>query len=131
MKIQWILEISRDSYKNEYKEIIMKLINTNYFAGIDLVSTENCIDNKEFIYFYEQANKLGLITKVHAGEQLGPDYIKQCIYDFNPKEIQHGINIVDDEQVMQLAKERNIVFNVCPTSNLMLGYVKSIVWASY
>ena len=27
---------------------------------------------------------------------------------------------------MKLAKEKNIVFNVCPTSNLLLGYVKSI-----
>ena len=27
---------------------------------------------------------------------------------------------------MELAKERNIVFNVCPTSNLILNYAKSI-----
>ena len=126
LKIQWIIEISRDSYKSEYKDIIMDLINSNFFAGIDLVSTENCIPNSEFVCFYEQANKLGLITKVHAGEQLGAEYIKECINDFNPKEIQHGINIVEDEQVMELAKEKNIIFNVCPSSNLILGYVKSI-----
>ena len=67
-----------------------------------------------------------MITKVHAGEQLGADYIKQCINDFNPKQIQHGITIVEDKSVMQLAKERNIVFNVCPTSNLVLNYVSDI-----
>ena len=39
---------------------------------------------------------------------LGTEYIKECINDFNPKEIQHGINIVEDEQVMELAKEKNI-----------------------
>ena len=27
---------------------------------------------------------------------------------------------------MKLVKERNIIFNVCPTSNLVLNYVKNI-----
>ena len=30
------------------------------------------------------------------------------------------------ENVMKIAKEKNIVFNVCPTSNIILGYVDSI-----
>ncbi len=72
------------------------------------------------------ANKQGLITKVHCGEQLGADYIRQCIIDFNPQQIQHGISIIKDKKVMELAKERNIVFNVCPTSNLVLNYAKDI-----
>lgn len=46
--------------------------------------------------------------------------------DFNPKQIQHGITIVEDEEVMRLAKEKEIIFNVCPTSNVILGYAKSI-----
>ena len=46
--------------------------------------------------------------------------------DFNPKQIQHGIHIIEDEKVMQLAKDRGIVFNVCPTSNIVLGYAKNI-----
>ena len=67
-----------------------------------------------------------MVTKVHTGEQLGADYIYDCIMDFNPKQIQHGIHIIEDEKVMQLAKDRGIVFNVCPTSNIVLGYAKNI-----
>lgn len=126
LKIEWIIEISRDSYKEDYKNIIMEMIKSGFFTGIDLVSTENIIPNSMFIDFYKEANKLCLRTKVHAGEQLGADYVKECILDFNPKEIQHGISIVEDENVMKIAKEKNIVFNVCPTSNLVLGYVESI-----
>ena len=126
LKIEWIIEISRDSYKEEYKDIIMEMINSGFFAGIDLVSTENSIPNSMFVDFYKEANKLGLKTKVHAGEQLGADYVRECILDFNPKEIQHGISIIEDESIMNIAKERDIVFNVCPTSNLVLGYVDSI-----
>ena len=126
LEIEWIIEISRDSYKEEYKDIILNMIRTGFFAGIDLVSTENIVPNSTFKELYDEANKMNLKTKVHAGEQLGANYIKECILDLNPKEIQHGITIIEDESVMKLAKERNIVFNVCPSSNLVLGYTQSI-----
>lgn len=124
--IFWDLGISRDSYKEEYKSIILELLNTEYFKGIDLTSTENIKPNSIFKDFYTLANSLHMITKVHAGEQLGADYVRDCIIDFNPVQIQHGISIVEDKEVMQLAKDKNIIFNVCPTSNVILGYAKSI-----
>lgn len=126
LTILWDLGISRDSYNEDYKPIIIELLKTNFFNGIDLTSTENSVPNSQFADFYRLANSLGMTTKVHAGEQLGADYIKQCIYDFNPKQIQHGIHIVENEDVMKLAKQKNIIFNVCPTSNVVLGYAKSI-----
>ena len=126
LEIFWDLSISRDSYLEEYKKIIIKLLKTKFFYGIDLVSTENIIPNLKFKDFYDLANSLNMMTKVHTGEQLGADYIYDCIMDFNPKQIQHGIHIIEDEKVMQLAKDRGIVFNVCPTSNIVLGYAKNI-----
>lgn len=126
LTILWDLHISRDSYKEEHKELILELLETKYFAGFDLASTENIIPNSEFKEFYQIANSLNMITKVHAGEQLGADYIKECIIDFYPKQIQHGIHIIEDENIMKLAKEKGIIFNVCPTSNVNLGYAKSI-----
>lgn len=124
--ILWELSISRDSYKDEHKTLIFELINTRYFRGLDLAATENSIPNFKFVDFYELANELKMITRVHAGEQLGAKYIKECIIDFNPKQIQHGIHIIEDDGVMQLAKDKGIVFNVCPTSNVVLGYATSI-----
>ena len=126
LEIFWDLSISRDSYLEEYKKIIIKLLKTKFFYGIDLVSTENIIPNLKFKDFYDLANSMNMVTKVHTGEQLGADYIYDCIMDFNPKQIQHGIHIIEDEKVMQLAKDRGIVFNVCPTSNIVLGYAKNI-----
>lgn len=125
LNIFWDISLSRDNYKEEYKKDILRLINTGFFNGIDLVSTENSIPNSQFIDFYNLANSLNMITKVHAGEQLGAAYIYECIKDFNPKQIQHGIHIVENENVMKIAKEREIVFNVCPTSNVVLGNAKS------
>ena len=126
LTIRWIIDISRDSYKDEHEMTIINLIKSKFFYGIDLTSTENIVKNEKFINIYNVANSFNLKTKVHCGEQLGAEYIRQCIDDFNPKQIQHGINIVKDKSVMQLAKKKGIVFNVCPTSNLVLNYVSSI-----
>ena len=127
LTIRWIIDISRDSYiQDQHENVIIQMLQSGFFAGVDLTSTENCVPNSSFKNIYAIANKLNLTTKVHAGEQLGADYIKQCIIDFNPKQIQHGITIVQDTQVMQLAKDRNIIFNVCPTSNVVLGYATDI-----
>ncbi len=126
LKIRWIIDISRDSYKDEYENIIIDLINSRYFYGIDLTSTENIVSNKKFVNIYRVANSINMVTKVHAGEQLGADYVRQCILDFNPKQIQHGIRIIEDKNTMLLAKDKNIIFNICPTSNLILNYSPSI-----
>lgn len=125
LQVRWIIDISRDSFMDEHEELILNMIDSGFFAGVDLASTENCKPNNKFANIYAKANMKGLITKVHCGEQLGADYIKQCIIDFNPRQIQHGITIVDDEEIMKLAKERGIVFNICPTSNIILNHVKS------
>jgi adenosine deaminase len=125
LKILWDLGISRDTFLEEHRPIIDELIKSNFFTGIDLYATENSKPNSVFVDFYKSANGLGLITKVHCGEQLGADYILDCIRDFNPKQIQHGIRIVESKPAMDLAKRMGIVFNVCPTSNIILGYAKS------
>ncbi len=125
LKILWDLAIIRDSYKEEYRSLINKLIETKFFTGIDLTSTENSVPNLLFKKYYEIANSLNMITKVHTGEQLGPNYVYECIKDFNPQQIQHGIHIVENKKIMQIAKENGIIFNVCPTSNIVLGYAKS------
>lgn len=124
--ILWDLGISRDSYVDEHKDLIIQLIKTGFFTGVDLYAVENSKPNKLFAEFYELANNMGMITKVHAGEQLGAHYVLDCINDFNPKQIQHGIRIIEDENVMEIARKKGILFNVCPTSNAVLGYAKSM-----
>lgn len=126
LKINWILDISRDTFIDAHRSLIFRLINTGFFIGLDLASTEDIVPNSKFIEFYKLAESKKMLLQVHAGEQLGADYVEQCILDFNPHQIQHGIGIVGDKKVMQLAKDRGIVFNVCPSSNVALGYAKSI-----
>ncbi|MDR0461918.1 MAG: hypothetical protein LBG88_01120 [Christensenellaceae bacterium] len=126
LTINWILSINRDRYRpDQERGVVMDLIKSGFFKGIDLSSTEDPDLNKVFKDFYKQANQQGMVTQVHAGEQLGADYVMQCIKDFEPKHIQHGISIVQSPKIMKVAQKEGITFNVCPTSNVELGYAKS------
>ena len=40
--------------------------------------------------------------------------------------IGHGVRVMEDENVVALAKERGTVFEVCVTSNYQSGVVKSL-----
>lgn len=126
LNIFWTLGISIDSYIHEHKSIIIEMIETQFFSAIDLYGVEDSKPNNQFIDFYNLANDIGIITKVHIGEQFGAKYILDCINDLNPKEIQHGIRIIENKKVVKLVKKKKIIFNICPTSNIILNYAKSI-----
>ncbi len=40
-------------------------------------------------------------------------------------EVHHGIHAANSPGVMKFLADRKIILNVCPTSNIMLGYAKS------
>ena len=40
--------------------------------------------------------------------------------------IQHGISIINDKKVVDYAIKKNIIFNVCPTSNLVFSRINNI-----
>ena len=52
-------------------------------------------------------------------------YIINTIKYLDLNVVQHGINIVYSKEDMIYAKEKGIVFNICPTSNIVLERVKS------
>lgn len=126
IEIKWILDISRNHYEESHEKIITKIMKTKFFKGIDLAGTELAQPNSVFIKYFKLAEKLNIDKYVHTGEQLDAYYIRECIEDFDPKYIQHGVSIISDNSIIELAKSKNIIFNVCPTSNVMLGYVSSI-----
>ena len=60
---------------------------------------------------------------IHAGEWGRSENIREAIEDFDADRIGHGIRVVDNPDLMALAKERNIPFEVCVSSNLLTGAV--------
>jgi len=62
---------------------------------------------------------LGLVP--HAGEAAGPESVRSALR-MGAARIRHGITAADDPDLPAELAERGIVLDVCPTSNIRLGY---------
>jgi adenosine deaminase len=79
---------------------------------------------KPFKKMFKRAKDAGLKVTVHAGELNGPEEVWDALENVNPDRIGHGIASVEDEELMKELKKRDILLEVCPTSNIMIGAVK-------
>lgn len=103
-------------------------------VGIDLAGTEkNALELrpdevKRYRDLYARARKAGLKTTVHTGETAGTgsEGVRAVVEELEPHRIGHGICAARDEKVMDLLRERGIVLEICPSSNLATRAVASL-----
>jgi aminodeoxyfutalosine deaminase len=68
----------------------------------------------------------GLGSVPHAGEFAGPASIRGAIRALGADRIRHGIRAIEDAVLVSELADLGIVLDVCPTSNLCTGAVKSL-----
>jgi adenosine deaminase len=77
----------------------------------------------------ERARKAGLHFTTHCGEDNVPEaalHVEMAIAELGAERIGHGIYAIRDPRVIELAKRRNVLFELCPTSNWLTSSVGSI-----
>ena len=67
---------------------------------------------------FAACRRAGLGVTVHAGETGGPEEVREAIESLDPERIGHGVKAAYDANVMAMLRERGIVLEVCPSSNL-------------
>jgi adenosine deaminase len=103
-------------------------------VGIDLAGTEKNaleLDPKEvprYRELFRHARALGLKTTVHTGETAGTgaEGVRAVVEQLEPERIGHGIAAAGDDSVMDLLRERGVVLEICPSSNLATRAVASL-----
>jgi adenosine deaminase len=103
-------------------------------VGIDLAGTEkNALELspervKQYAELYAYARENGLKTTVHTGETAGTDVagIMAVVEHLKPHRIGHGIRAWRDPSAMKVLREKDILLEVCPTSNLHTHAVEGI-----
>jgi adenosine deaminase len=76
----------------------------------------------------EEARDAGLGVTIHVGEEGGDDgvaEIAEVIETLRPERIGHGILAARDPELMEALREREIVLEICPTSNLLTKALES------
>ncbi len=103
-------------------------------VGIDLAGTEkNALELRpeeiqRYRALFARARAAGLKTTVHTGETAGTgaEGVRAVVETLEPHRIGHGICAAKDERVMHLLRERGIVLEICPSSNLATRAVASL-----
>ena len=88
--------------------------------GVGLDSSEKGNPPKKFKKLFEKAIQEGFLTVAHAGEEGPPEYIWDSLNLLKVKRIDHGVQCLRDEKLVQLLKEKNVPLTVCPLSNIKL-----------
>jgi adenosine deaminase len=99
---------------------------TNGIVGIDLAGNEAQFPAQPFIGLLKEAKQAGLFLTVHAGEWNGPENVRQAIEELGADRIGHGVRVLEDDFVVEVACERKTAFEVCVTSNYQTGVVPSL-----
>jgi aminodeoxyfutalosine deaminase len=79
-----------------------------------------------FAATFRRAKDEGLGSVPHAGEVEGPASIRGALDALGADRIRHGIRAIEDAELLAELAEREIVLDVCPTSNVRTGAVASI-----
>jgi adenosine deaminase len=98
----------------------------NGIVGLGLCGNEVGYSAEPFVDLLHSAKISGLNITVHAGEWTGADTVRHAIDRIGAERIGHGIRIMEDMEVVTLARERRVVFEVCLSSNLQSGVVGSM-----
>ncbi len=95
-------------------------------VAIDLAGNEAEFKTEPFYGVIKEARQSGLHVTIHAGEWGPATNVKEAIEELGAERIGHGVRVLEDENVVALARERGTAFEVCVTSNYQSGVIGSL-----
>jgi len=127
IQVRWIMDAVRQ-FGAEAARPVFELAADRVKDGvvaIGLGGFETGAHLRDFGELYHRARDRGLHTVCHAGETSDAQDIWDAL-EIGSERIGHGIRAVDDPQLMEHLKEKNIPLEICITSNVRTGAVGSV-----
>ena len=118
--------INREWTEPRLEEWVLPLLETGYFAAVDLYGNELFGEPEEFVRYYNVAHRLGMRCKAHAGEYRDAEFVRRSVEVLELDEVQHGISAGTSPEIMRWLADHQIRLNVCPTSNLRLACIGNL-----
>ncbi len=84
------------------------------------------IENNDEAYAMKLAKEYGYHITVHAGEAASAQNVIDSIEKLGAERIGHGVRIENNEVAYKLVKEKGIMLELCPTSNVQTKAVDSM-----
>ena len=122
--VLWIVDAVRHFGVEEAAKVFRKAaeLRGKYSAivGIGIGGDEARGPADQFRELYAEAKAAGLRLTAHAGESVGPESIWSAI-NIGAERLGHALAAQHDAELMEVLAERQIVLELCPTSNVRTG----------
>src|SRR3954451_25397309 len=93
-------------------------------VGVDIAGPESATFRvADYRGLFRRVRQYGLGLTVHTGEAGPVDEVARVVELLEPDRIGHGVKAAYDPRTMAMLRERGIVLEICPTSNLNTGVV--------
>ena len=92
-------------------------------VAIDLAGAEAIYPTTDYVDLFRYAKIKGIPFTIHAGEAAGVESIKAAL-DAGAQRIGHGIRAIDDEAIQKIIVDKQVLLEVCMTSNYQTEAVK-------
>ena len=103
-----------------FKILDQAIIHKDKIFGVGLDSSEMGNPPKKFEKLFKKAAENNFITVAHAGEEGPPEYIWEALNLLNVKRIDHGVQCLKDEKLVEKLSTNQTPLTVCPLSNIKL-----------
>ena len=95
-------------------------------VGFGLSNDETRGDTAAFAKAFRLARDAGLVAVPHAGELRGPRSVREALVHLHAQRLGHGVRAVEDPALLEELAARQVVCEVCPSSNAALGVLPSV-----
>lgn len=129
VEIGWVIDIPRDLEMPEQTVTIDYLESAETPDGlvaIGLGGYEVGYPAEPYAPHFERAIALGLRSVPHAGETEGAASVRAAVEHLHADRIGHGVRCLEDPALVADLVDRDIMLEVCPTSNDLLQVIETI-----
>ena len=97
-----------------------------FIRGFGMAGDELQGHPRDFLWAFDCAREAGLQITSHAGEWGGAASVRDTIETLNPARIGHGVQAIDDLELVDILVDKEITLECCPGSNVYLGVYPSL-----
>jgi len=106
-------------------DIAYKYLNKG-ICGIDLAGAEDKYPLSDYVDLFEIVKSKNIPFTIHAGENGSFKEIALALF-LGAKRIGHGIHAYESKDLRQELKEKNVLLEICPTSNIQTNSIDEYI----
>ena len=103
-----------------FKVLSHAITHKDKIFGVGLDSSETGNPPNKFKKLFKKAVENNFVTVAHAGEEGPPEYMWEALNLLNVKRIDHGVQCLKDDKLVEELSKTQIPLTVCPLSNIKL-----------